>query len=243
MLPVTPVGAAQQLEPEWNRAVSNDLIRERVVGLLDLPELVDQGCGPAVPRRMPFHDAPSSASAVRRYAEYLVTGRASDGSQCGTARLVVRSDNGSDEELPAEESDYEILAAVVYERRGSWFRIALQQGSAWVERSDPSEFHSFPDMLQQRLSHIREGWDGSLWRVPGSGVASPVAAGWQKYLDGNVSVDVLEVRRIGNDDWLRVELRVETCGRELSGVQSTTGWIPAYRATGGPTVWYSSRGC
>jgi hypothetical protein len=39
-----------------------------------------------------------------------------------------------EQELPSDESGYEIAAAVVYERRGQWFRIALPQGSGWITR-------------------------------------------------------------------------------------------------------------
>jgi hypothetical protein len=44
----------------------------------------------------------------------------------GCGLLFRRAETSTEEELPAEEIGYEIAAAVVYERRGQWFRIADQ---------------------------------------------------------------------------------------------------------------------
>ena len=88
--------------------------------------------------------------------------------------------NGNaDEELPTEESGYEIQAVIVYQQSGLWFRVALPQGSAWVLRSSNADFEPFPELLGHNLAYLRKGWDGSWWQTPGATLNGVTAAtGW-----------------------------------------------------------------
>jgi hypothetical protein len=215
-----------------------------VVGLLDLPEVVGGPCGPAEPKTADLHDAPVRSSAASGSIGFLVTDRQADGGACGSARLAVRRTGGSfDEDLPAVESGYEIPAAIVYERSGQWFRIALERGSAWIERQNPSDFQAYPGLLMDRLDYLPAGWDGRLWDAAGTGAEIGVPSGWNKYFAGDIAVEVLGIRRLGNEAWIAVRLRTESCGNTLAGVQAVTGWLPAFRASGAPSVWFYSRGC
>jgi hypothetical protein len=115
------VTAAQQ---SWEHAVAAELIHERVIGLLDIPEIIGAGCGPREPRPATLYATPSRSRAPVGAITLLVTGRQPDGSACNSAQLVVRRRDGSHEELPSEETDYEIRAALVHERSGLWFRLS-----------------------------------------------------------------------------------------------------------------------
>ena len=227
----------------WQWAVSANLTRERVVGLLTLPEIVGEGCGPAQPEIAALYGEPSTASRPVGSIAFRVADRQPDGGSCGSALLVVRVEGKDDEELPADEISYEIPAAVVYERSGPWFRVALQRGSAWITRKDAGNFQSYPELLKERLSYVRKGWDGRLSPAPGSGPGIRLPVAWSRYLADNIPVEVLEVQRVGDVPWILVRLQTESCGEALAGVEPATGWIPAYQASGRTAVWFYARGC
>lgn len=227
----------------WQWAVSANLTRERVVGLLTLPEIVGEGCGPAQPESAALYGEPSTASQPVGSIAFRVADRQPDGGSCGSAQLIVRVEGKADEELPADEVSYEIPAAVVYQRSGPWFRVALQRGSAWITRNDAGSFQSYPELLKERLSYVRKGWDGRLSPTPGNGPGTRIPTAWSRYLADNIPVEVLEVQRVGDVPWIRVRLQTESCGEALAGVESATGWIPAYQASGRTAVWFYARGC
>jgi hypothetical protein len=217
--------------------------QERIIGLLDLPEIVGGGCGPATPASADLHSRASTASAVTGSLHYVVADRQSDGGACGSTRLEVRPRDGSgDEGLPTLESGYEIAAAIVHERSGNWFRIALRHGSAWIRREHAQDFKAYPELLTETLAYLRPGWDGQLWRAPDVGPAR-VPPAWGQYLDKEVTVEVLEIRRTHADVWLHVRLKTDTCGGTLPGVEEIAGWVRGYRASGVTSAWFFSRGC
>jgi hypothetical protein len=237
-------GRTNQDAQEWKRSVGTNLVRERVVGLLNLPELVGDGCGRAQPASVNLYDSPSAAAVPIGSIRFQVTDPQADRSACEKADLVVRGTGARvDEEIPTDESDYEVQAAVVYERAGSWFRIALQRGSGWIARQTESDFQPYPEALEQKLTYIREGWDGRLWRAPASGTSARVPSTWTPYLGDDVSAQILEVRRVRDETWIRVRLDAERCGETLKGVVATTGWLPAYQQSGRTSLWFYARGC
>jgi hypothetical protein len=223
------------------RAVTSDATREPVIGLLNIPDVVAGGCGPEQPSRLDVLDAPLGAL-VQGSVTLRVKGRSSDGSSCEAADVVLSSSgNGSEEDVPTEESDAEVRALIVYERSGEWFRIALNDGSGWVH-ADPQNFLQYPDLLINRLAYVRKGWDGTLWREPG-GVAAMVPETWTTHLGDDLNAEVLSVRRVGKQRWIHVRLVTESCGQILPGLQPVTGWIRAYDSSGRPAAWFYSRGC
>jgi hypothetical protein len=229
---------------EWKRSVGTNLTRERVLGLLNLPELVGDGCGRAQTESVNLYDKQSISPTPVGSITLHVTDRQPDGGSCGSADLLLRRAGAStDEEVPTDESDYEILAAIVYERSGSWFRIALQRGSGWISHENAGDFQRYPEALEHKLSYIRGNWDGRLWRTPASGAAARIPSAWTPHLDDDVPVQVLEVRRVRNEAWIQVRLETERCGETLKGVAPTTGWIPAYQPSGRTSLWFYSRGC
>jgi hypothetical protein len=247
-LSVLLIGAAGQerQDPEpWRWFVSLGKARERVLGLLDLPELVGEGCGPADPKRANLYDTPSAAKPPVAEIEFFVASREPDGHACSYAALGVRrAGRTSTERLPYDESGYEYPAAIVYERAGRWFRIALMRGSAWVHREGPLGFHQYPESLKDdHLTYVKKGWDGRLWRTPGDSTSTPVPPAWKPYLDDNATIEVLGVRRTGQDVWIRIRLVTDDCEGTIDGVPPVEGWIPAYRPSGETSIWFWSRGC
>jgi hypothetical protein len=222
---------------------------ERLVGLLNLPDMIPQPCGPETPVSLNLYATPSAAKAPIGALAYEVSGRTPNGVACNGIRTVLRRvPGGAVESVPMEESDYEVSSAIVYQQSGPWFRIALTGGSAWIRRDDSKDFLRYPEMLQERLTHLAAGWDGRLWRTPGASSARAVSPEVKSLLkamtdaNSDVDVDVLAVRRIRGEAWIQVRVLNAHCG-DGDHVTIDTGWVPAYRATREPSVWFYSRGC
>lgn len=212
---------------------------ERIIGLLDLPDVVAGGCGPAPKRATAavFNQPTDKASRAGTIYWYEEADRACD--------LMIERPGGIKEVLPTLESGYEIPAAIVYERRGAWFRIRLKVGSVWIRLTTQENFLSYPEMLEKHLPDILQGWDGTLRATPGpAGPVTPLSKGWTALLDRTLSAQFLGSRKVENEHWIHVRLAAETpCGKAYEGVTDVTGWIPAYRPNGTPTMWFASRGC
>jgi len=223
-------------------------VRGRVIGLLDLPDIVGQACSASPSITADLQAAPSTTASPIGSLALRVTDRAPSGTEC-TATLVVRHRDGGVEPIPYRESGYEIPAAVVRARSGPWYRIDTARGSAWIRRDDPRHFLSYPDLLRNdRLTFIQKGWNASLWRIPGRGAPVLVPAAWRDIAwvqDRNqaVTVDVLEVRRIGREPWVHVRLALDSCGEDQPSMAPWTGWLPAYTKAGDTALWFYSRGC
>ena len=110
-----------------------------MIGLLDLPEIIGEECAASAPMSANLYDSPSTARPATRFIEPLRNGN------CQI--LVRRVDTNAEEPLPSDESGYEIPAAIVYQRSALWFRIAQQQGSAWIARNDSNAFLPYPELL------------------------------------------------------------------------------------------------
>ena len=212
---------------------------ERIIGLLDLPAIVAGGCGPA-PKRATTRAF--SAPSQNGVAVGTIYWQEVADTFCG---LMIDRTGGITEEIPTLESGYEIPAAIIFERRGAWFRIRLKTGSAWVQHATQADFLPYPDMLREYLAHTLQGWDGALRATPGpSGKLTPLPSGWKALLDRQLSVDYLGSRRIGNGLWVHIRFAAKSsCDFTYKGVTDVDGWIPAYQANGSPALWFASRGC
>jgi hypothetical protein len=228
------------------RVVSEAKTAERVQGLLDLPGILgDIQCGPFQPKSIDFYAKPSRAGSPEGSIEVRAS-RLPNQPECYEPIAVARRNNGATEELPTEESGYEVQAAVVYQRSGNWFRIALQQGSAWIERENAEGFLAYPAGLtsDSHLTYLREGWDGTIWSVPDSGPGITAPQNWLAHRNRAIPVRVLSARTVGSDVWIQIRFETEeVCGQTLSNVTPLEGWIPAHRPQGATSVWFYSRGC
>jgi hypothetical protein len=233
LIPLCGHGSAAGLQ-NWQWAIAEGLTKEPVIGLLDLPDIVGPECIPGASTRIRLFGSPSTNKPA--------IGSIEPPRDC--RMLARRAASNAEEALPTVESGYETPAAIVYQRAGLWFRIALQQGSAWVERDDSKGFLPYPEILTDRLSYMGKGWDGRVWSTPGaSGAATPLPPGWKAYLSQEIPIDLLGTRRMGDEVWIHIRLLIERCGETLQGVSPATGWVRAYQSSGSPSAWFSSRGC
>jgi hypothetical protein len=212
---------------------------ERIVGILDLPEIIQGGCGPAPSRATarlfatPSQNRPSIGTLYWHEVPNIV------------CKLMIEKAGGVKEEVPALESGYEIPAVIVFERRGQWFRIRLNDGSAWIRHTDETDFLPYPEVLRDNLASTMQNWDGTLRATPGStGRIVPLSAGWKALLDRVLSIEYLGSRRVDNDLWLHIRLAAKSaCEQTYEGVTDVEGWIPAYHTDRTTMAWFASRGC
>ena len=212
---------------------------ERLIGLLDLPDIVAGGCGPAPNRATtrafatPSQNGPSVGTVFWHEERDVV------------CELMIEKAGGVKEVVPTLESGYETSAAIVFERRGPWFRIRLKDGSAWIQHSNENDFLPYPEILRDNLPHTQQSWDGTLRARPGSsGPMTPLPSGWKALLDRQLSIQYLGSQQVGNELWIHIRLAAKaSCGQTYEGVTDVEGWIPAYQADRTPSAWFSSRGC
>jgi len=240
-------GVAGVARGPQEHVVSYGQTDERIAGLLEMPEILgDFGCKDFQARSVSFYPEPSKDPPATGMIEVRAY-RNSETPDCFLPKVtVLRSGaNPAVEELPTDEIGYEMQATVVYERRGTWFRIALLRGSAWIARDDNVNFLSYPDSLtsENYLTYLRQDWDGRLWPAPGAAAAVAAPRGWQAYRGKSLPVHVLSTRTVGQETWIQVRFETgDVCGQTLEGVTPLEGWIPAYRQTM-TSVWFYSRGC
>src|SRR5262245_28099904 len=173
------------LSASQQRVVSEATTEERVAGLLDLPGFLgDIQCEQFQPKSISYYSRPSKDGAPTGMIEARAL-KLPDQPQCYQPTAAVRraGSKSETEDLPTEESSYEIQAAVVFERRGNWFRIALPRGFAWIERENLEGFLPYPAGLasDSHLTYLRQEWDGKLWSVPGSEATLTAPKDWLAY--------------------------------------------------------------
>jgi hypothetical protein len=215
------------------------LAQERVIGLLELPEVFGQGsCDPFTPKPVTLRASPGGPVVATVLVTTPMTVQADGG--CGGLEVGVRAARTSAiEALPSMEFAYESPAAIVLEQRGTWFRIRLKTGSAWLEASRQREFYDLEALLTDSLAHF-EAWNGSLASAP-NGEARRVALPGPAAEQG---VQVLRAVRVKGELWFLVELLSHNiCTGSGTPKAVDRGWVPAYTDSNETTLWFYSRGC
>ena len=217
---------------------------DRVIGLLELPELFGpQPCIEYSPETFPVFSSPAETSSRRGVIQVVKPMKLEPNGGC-TAPEVASVIDGRMSGLSTEEIGYEEPAVVVYERSGSWFRIA----AGWIQVADPMQFTSYSDLIvgDERLPHLTADWDGRLHTEPlASSAPIALSPAWRMLVGDDISfVRVLESRIVANQLWFRVRLGSgEFCVDLPTNLEVVEGWISGYTASGARTVWFSSRGC
>jgi hypothetical protein len=150
------------------------------------------------------------------------------------------------EELVFEEIGYEAGAAVVYEQRAGWYRLALagrNNRGGWVKAADAGHYFPVAELLPKRFTYLNEHWNGDLWSSPEEGGSVRRSRlkrdeGEQEYV-----VDVREVRQTDRGLWLKVALYNGSPCEDGEVEVVEEAWLPAYSSSGQLAVWYYSRGC
>ena len=211
--------------------------QDRVIGLLTLPEVFgNEACDHFVAQSISLHLEPNGPSIgtieVDQHWSFAPHG--------GCEGLEVRVHRGDARvELPTREHAYEAPAAIVLAQQGRWFKIRLADGAAWVNATPRDDFKPLSALFDQSLTATTEHFTGRLRSEPGGAFIG-------KSFTGEHSVKVLEVRSVGDRQWLHVEVfDYSACtvpvGKEPRPI--ARGWLLAHAENGEPTVWFFSRGC
>lgn len=212
--------------------------QDRVIGLLTLPEVFGgEACTPFEPRPVPLYDQAASSREVASIRVDQYWSFAPHGGCEGLEVAVHRG--GAKAALPTREYAYEAPAAIVLAQRDGWFKIRLGDGAAWVAPARLHQFLPLAELFDQALTAITDQFTGRLRREPGGEL---VGERWTQHQD----VRVVEVRRVGEGQWLHVEVMSHNiCDANINVEPKAIarGWLPAHSDTGEPTVWFSARGC
>jgi hypothetical protein len=213
---------------------------ERLIGLLELPDVIGPPCGLRDGTRQAVYTTPDRSRSPLGSLRFRVLPRPGDGA-CDEATLLLEAPDGTTSTMPTAEIGYEEQALIVFEHRGGWYRVKTPNGSAWIERASPPDFTAYEDLLIDNLTYLDAGWDGVLWVNPDAASFS-VGDAWHRAGEA-FPVKVMEHRRVAGVLWLRVRLQREVCGIVITDAPEPTGWVPAYRLDGQPVAWFYSRGC
>ncbi|MDH3474708.1 MAG: hypothetical protein OEM59_13565 [Rhodospirillales bacterium] len=223
--------------------VRADQPSDRLIGLLSLPQLFGNGpCDKYEARALPLfwhEDSTVPIGEVRVDTPWsFPTNGGCEGLKVGVHLSGVE---GAVQDLPTKEYGYEEPGAVVLARRGERFKIALQNGAAWIEPLDGAEFHSMQDLVVSGLAYLTKSWDGLICTEPGK----PATC---KKLDSGTSPEpntvVLGYREVNGEFWFEIKLPPnETCGEPTPDIPPSRGWVLGHGKDGAPAVWFYSRGC
>lgn len=212
-----------------------------IIGVMPLPEVFGAGsCATSTPKELLLHRQPDRIERSRQHIHPARTPVPAAGGGCEAVRAIV-SPAGSRKgvELPTVEIAHGQPAAIVLERRPRWYRIALADGSGWINVEDTRRFIPLTRLLSEHTTYLRGGTPVPLAARPGAAPAAGV-----RPLEGDTAARVVATRRLDGVLWLQVDTRGgEVCAGRAP--VALTGWIPMLDATRGgvPAVWFSSRGC
>jgi len=216
--------------------------QDKVLGLLSLPEVFGKGpCHQFEPAAISLRPTPGAATSVGSIQVDQHWSFAPHGG-CEGLKVSVHTD-GRRAELPTLEYANESPAAIVLAEQGGWFKIRLAAGAGWLQASPRDQFMPLADLFSEypTLTTLNDTFTGPLLEAPGG---TPAAV--KPLLAAGLPVRVLEVRSVGDRQWLQVAVMSHSiCDADRSGPPDVEGigWLPAHAASGEPMVWFSSRGC
>jgi hypothetical protein len=216
--------------------------QDRVLGLLSLPDVFGNGpCQAFQPAAIAVHAEPGSGTATSSIQVDQHWSFAPHGG-CEGLTVSVHHD-GRRDELPTLEYANESPAAVVLGAQDGWFKIRLNAGTGWLRALPYRRFMPLSDLFSEyvTLTSLTEAFRAPLMDAPGG---SPIVV--TPKLASGFPVRVLELRNVGDQQWLHIALMSHSiCDAEHGGPPEVEGlgWVRAHAPSGEPTVWFSSRGC
>ncbi|MCW5963992.1 MAG: hypothetical protein KIT83_08130 [Bryobacterales bacterium] len=215
--------------------------RDRVIGLLTLPEVFGDGpCDRFSPRELPLYASPKTGKAVGSIQVVSGWTFPPEGGCSGLEVAVRLTSSATLQPLPTSEVAYEAPAAVVLEARGHWYKVRLAEGSAWVRAVDSHRFHQLERLIVDSLTYMTEAWDGQLTELP----AKPGRAARLGLGDARPPARVVRSTRVKGTLWFYVELMNHSmCDAGADPQVVDRGWVAAHGSSGEPSVWFFSRGC
>jgi hypothetical protein len=213
--------------------------QDAVIGLLTLPGVFGPApCEPFQPSEVTLFAQPDSA-AIAGHIRVARNWTFHEAGGCEGLEVDVHdAASGRRAALPTREAGYELPAVIVLERRGDWFRVRLDEGTAWIRASEHDEFLPIERLLEEGLTYLTEAWDGRLAPSPGAAAAAPAAA-----VEQGPAVRVVELRRAGDRLWVHVEVLGHSPCDSAEPPVVARGWLPVHAASGEPAIWFFSRGC
>src|SRR5262245_23600127 len=215
------------------------LAQERIIGLLALPEVFGRGaCDRFTPRPVELRATPQGAVVGTLLVVKPWTHHGNGG--CEGLEVGVRAPGAAIQQLPTREYAYEEPGAVVLERRGKWFRVRLNVGSAWLEASAQDTFYSLEQLFEDGLTYLTEAWNGQV-------AASPGSSGRPAKFSRLAADQPVRVRRASREKdglWFFVDIMSHSaCKGDGEPTVADQGWVQAYGKDDSPTIWFYSRGC
>jgi hypothetical protein len=143
-----------------------------LVGLLYIPEVFGTHECEEKPRRDGREVPLYAARNVRqpygwiRAELYIPEGNADD-CYYVDAKLHLKGDPRPREFPALLFREGEPLVAIVLEARAPWFKVRLDEGSAWVKASRLDKYVPLEDFIREGQTYMASGWDGRLSAAPG----------------------------------------------------------------------------
>lgn len=161
---------------------------------------------------------------------------AEDDGHCNEALPRFTADGqDTDRPVPMLERGYGEPALPLLGTQHRWLHVGLGESSGWLRWPAGFVVEPYPELLADKLAYATEAWSGELCDSAGTRCRQFQRA-------EEPTVRVLSTRRMGETDWIEIELTTNFC-RDVTAARLDHGWIRSHDAEGRPTVWFHSRGC
>ncbi|MSU44682.1 hypothetical protein EXS45_00660 [Candidatus Nomurabacteria bacterium] len=218
----TPVQPSVTKEiSETTSPISNDKNQDRVIGILEIPNLP-----------LPEEGFEENGKLIKPLKIYNL-------SKNGT--LVTTAMTFQDLEL--KEYTYEGSGVVIYKMEDQSYQIKLNDGTkGWIMYENKQVFHPIENLLSQGMAYLTTTWNGKLYATPEMKQATDFQQ-TLSYFNSESSINVLDIKKDSNGQtWMKIQIITSPC---TNGESKTLeeGWIPMYSTSGDLNAWFYSRGC
>lgn len=213
-------------------------------GLLEVPSLFGTGpCAQRTGARYVLHSGPGTSfpAIATIEAQPLPAGQHA----CSNDALAPQVRKTGDvwaSAAPLREFAPRQSGLIVTEQRGSWYRILLGNGDAWMEQPPLARLHDYGSMVLLSQPVVLPAWDGRVCARPAVDTCRTVSL-------PSRTLRINRSQPVGDELWFQVEFGMNACeGPATADRHVVSGWIPGYGRQGllgkrALTVWWRPRGC